>query len=299
MPTPMLPTSIPIPVPLTAEPAALTAGCTTRLQALLISSASGLGDDALAEARALDPERTAEAVTGLVDAHLSRAGPDTLGPAVRAAHLAGELRLSAALPVLVRCLALPASADAALRSAALAALARFGAGAVDSLLSAHERCRTPEDSAGIAEALAGTPAPDDRVREVLVRRLEREPAESARRLAARGEWRAAPALVEAFDRLAAAPVADCDACAAEDLLVIANSVAALGGRLTAEQLARIGALMFEGNAEWVHLGGGRDAWRATPFPAGVPLPSPAGPRPGRNDPCPCGSGKKYKRCCLD
>ncbi len=25
---------------------------------------------------------------------------------------------------------------------------------------------------------------------------------------------------------------------------------------------------------------------------------PAGPRPGRNDPCPCGSGKKYKHCCL-
>jgi SEC-C motif domain protein len=22
------------------------------------------------------------------------------------------------------------------------------------------------------------------------------------------------------------------------------------------------------------------------------------PRPGRNDPCPCGSGKKYKQCCL-
>jgi len=24
----------------------------------------------------------------------------------------------------------------------------------------------------------------------------------------------------------------------------------------------------------------------------------AGPRVGRNDPCPCGSGRKYKRCCL-
>lgn len=23
------------------------------------------------------------------------------------------------------------------------------------------------------------------------------------------------------------------------------------------------------------------------------------PNPGRNDPCPCGSGKKYKRCCLE
>lgn len=23
------------------------------------------------------------------------------------------------------------------------------------------------------------------------------------------------------------------------------------------------------------------------------------PRPGRNDPCHCGSGRKYKQCCLD
>ena len=23
------------------------------------------------------------------------------------------------------------------------------------------------------------------------------------------------------------------------------------------------------------------------------------PKAGRNDPCPCGSGKKYKHCCLD
>lgn len=23
----------------------------------------------------------------------------------------------------------------------------------------------------------------------------------------------------------------------------------------------------------------------------------AGPKPGRNDPCPCGSGKKFKKCC--
>jgi preprotein translocase subunit SecA len=32
-------------------------------------------------------------------------------------------------------------------------------------------------------------------------------------------------------------------------------------------------------------------------PAGPRLvPLKAGPRVGRNDPCPCGSGKKYKRC---
>jgi hypothetical protein len=53
--------------------------------------------------------------------------------------------------------------------------------------------------------------------------------------------------------------------------------------------------------------------RAHPTPriAGPPTtrtmlpPPPSGPpaapdgRPGRNDPCPCGSGLKYKRCCLD
>jgi uncharacterized protein YchJ len=26
-------------------------------------------------------------------------------------------------------------------------------------------------------------------------------------------------------------------------------------------------------------------------------PIEANPEPGRNDPCPCGSGKKYKKCC--
>jgi uncharacterized protein YecA (UPF0149 family) len=36
----------------------------------------------------------------------------------------------------------------------------------------------------------------------------------------------------------------------------------------------------------------------------APLPPPVEPikksnePPGRNDPCPCGSGKKYKQCCL-
>ena len=29
----------------------------------------------------------------------------------------------------------------------------------------------------------------------------------------------------------------------------------------------------------------------------VTTPLRAGPRIGRNEPCPCGSGKKYKRCC--
>ncbi len=35
------------------------------------------------------------------------------------------------------------------------------------------------------------------------------------------------------------------------------------------------------------------------LPESTPRPLNAPPvRPGRNDPCPCGSGRKYKRCCL-
>ncbi|MBL8968949.1 MAG: SEC-C domain-containing protein [Myxococcales bacterium] len=26
-------------------------------------------------------------------------------------------------------------------------------------------------------------------------------------------------------------------------------------------------------------------------------PAPSQPKVGRNDPCPCGSGKKFKKCC--
>ena len=35
---------------------------------------------------------------------------------------------------------------------------------------------------------------------------------------------------------------------------------------------------------------------ATQAASDVPQPADAGPKVGRNDPCPCGSGKKYKHC---
>jgi uncharacterized protein YecA (UPF0149 family) len=38
-----------------------------------------------------------------------------------------------------------------------------------------------------------------------------------------------------------------------------------------------------------------DDWN---FPYKQLEPIIAGPKIGRNEPCPCGSGKKYKKCCL-
>ncbi len=34
------------------------------------------------------------------------------------------------------------------------------------------------------------------------------------------------------------------------------------------------------------------------IPTAQAMPTPPNRKPGRNDPCPCGSGKKYKKCCL-
>ena len=40
------------------------------------------------------------------------------------------------------------------------------------------------------------------------------------------------------------------------------------------------------------------AWRVSQHPASQPaVPPPPFSKVGRNDPCPCGSGKKYKKCC--
>ena len=41
---------------------------------------------------------------------------------------------------------------------------------------------------------------------------------------------------------------------------------------------------------------GRAIWNATPL-AGNNFRTKPLPKPGRNDKCPCGSGRKYKQCC--
>jgi uncharacterized protein YecA (UPF0149 family) len=71
-----------------------------------------------------------------------------------------------------------------------------------------------------------------------------------------------------------------------------------------------------GDVEDVEIALGLRARRATPAPKYMVLPagsipwleadrvqqsaraSPRSEKVGRNDPCPCGSGKKYKKCCL-
>jgi SEC-C motif len=82
-----------------------------------------------------------------------------------------------------------------------------------------------------------------------------------------------------------------------DPMALAWFKAELDNELRAVLLAR-----FEGDRRRLRAKASTEvaARVAPPTPASVPvsLRAPVG-RPGRNDPCPCGSGRKYKRCCLD
>jgi len=68
---------------------------------------------------------------------------------------------------------------------------------------------------------------------------------------------------------------------------------------TDDALASIAARLREGVKK-------ANAQARAPKPIAPPAPvtriapnaAPSGPKVGRNDPCPCGSGKKYKKCCL-
>ncbi len=48
---------------------------------------------------------------------------------------------------------------------------------------------------------------------------------------------------------------------------------------------------------WRAMGKASARINGLPEPAGHPVPRRSAPTTGRNDPCPCGSGRKYKRCC--
>ncbi|ACL67342.1 SEC-C motif domain protein [Anaeromyxobacter dehalogenans 2CP-1] len=105
--------------------------------------------------------------------------------------------------------------------------------------------------------------------------------------------RAVQVLSRMLDRLLRAPIADCALCAWQDLARIAGAIRASGGTVTAEQQAGIDAAFEEGAKLLVPFDPS-----AVPSPASLPARVARALRPGRNDPCRCGSGRKYKRCHL-
>jgi hypothetical protein len=99
-------------------------------------------------------------------------------------------------------------------------------------------------------------------------------------------------------------VADCAACrgerfgfpgdleSARPLLCSPHRAAALA--VSAQRIARA---RDSNPVAWRALGKASARINGLPESGGLPLPPRTAQPPGRNDPCPCGSGRKYKHCC--
>jgi hypothetical protein len=258
----------------------------------LLATAPALDEGIVAEARRRPPDEVVRALEALVEEGLEY--PNFSQPAVRAVHLAAELRLAGAVPALVRCLG-HLSAGTTFREAVLSALVRLGPAAIDGLLAAHGACDGAVERSELAEVLAAIPGDDPRIRAALLHDAGEAPGQAAL-LARRGDWRAVPGLLAALDRHLAEPPADCPLCTSAGLETLAAAVCALGGTISAAQATGIDALVDRADfafGSWDEEGDEEGE------EAEARKPAVRRKGPGRNDPCWCGSGKKYKRCHLD
>ena len=137
----------------------------------------------------------------------------------------------------------------------------------------------------IADALVQTGVKDDRILELLLGTLDRSRALGSTLLGQYGDPRALPALSRALDGIEVDPASPIRNITVYDL---EDSIHLLGGALTQAQSQKVSRARDLSDTLRRVLGG-----------RGVQEPARRQERPGRNDPCWCGSWKKYKRCHLD
>ena len=262
-----------------------------RLAALLADwESDGAEAAALAEARAMGPDAAAAAISSILDSE--RAAPEVGYAGLAALRLATHLALPATVPALVAYVVEPLGDD--LWEEAVLALSCIGAPAVEGLLLAFEARRRVETRNDLARALLATEVKDDRILEALIRLLDEDVEEGASRLAEYGDPRALPALGAALDRERVDPAGRTDILANAPILDLADAIEWLGGTLTTAQRAKKDRAL--GSRDRLFEAARR---LALDEPGRPHAPARRAARPGRNDPCHCGSGQKYKKCHLD
>ncbi|HEX5138352.1 MAG TPA: SEC-C domain-containing protein [Planctomycetota bacterium] len=208
-------------------------------------------------------------------------GADGWGP-VHAVRLIGEMGAERAIGPLIQALRETESGDP-LHEEIHHVLERLGERVVEPALLAHDAFRGEEVQDCLAEVLARTGVRDERILALLLGMLETsDPVLAACLLAEYGDARALAALSRALDETTIEDPAP--RFQNQAAFEIASAIEDLGGALTPSQAAQVE------RAEAAHR-------RFFAPPVSAPARRPE--RPGRNDPCWCGSGRKYKRCHLD
>jgi hypothetical protein len=219
---------------------------------------------------------------------LEEAPGEGWGP-IHAAELLGELRAPEAIEPMLRLLE-ENDWDTILHDTVLRTLPLYGGAAFEPTLAAYEAAADPEVRGSFTSVLARLGIRDDRIYDALIEELNRDVVMGAGHFTEYRDPRVLPLLFEMLDRYESQgdkPFAN------QELIEVVGAIEELGGELTPEQREKVDRILAPEMAN-------RRAWAAMLERSGRG----AGSRPlaarkvGRNDPCPCGSGKKYKKCCL-
>jgi hypothetical protein len=193
-------------------------------------------------------------------------------PPIHAADLLVELRAESAIGPLLKLLR-EGDLDDILSLRIAVELPRFGAAAQDPLLAELASTTDPERRLTLCEILSCLGLRDERVWNAVSGEFYASPVLCASFLARYGDPRGIPLIEDALY--------DChpdDKWARHDIRALVEAYKTLAGALPDELAQHVEDLVHSFD---------------------VPAPAPVGAtKIGRNDPCPCGSGKKYKRCCL-
>ena len=200
-------------------------------------------------------------------------------PPIHAVNLLAELKATEAVEPMLRLLC-ETNWDDIIHDRIVLHLAEIGPSVVEPALAILEG-GVPEDvHHSICCVLAEVGVRDPRIYAQLCTLFDANQVFGATCLSAYGDPAALPILegaIEDFEPNFDSPIG------LMDLNELIDSYERLGGELSEDLRQNVAALSAEFEAH----------------PARVtPARARAAPKPARNDTCPCGSGKKYKRCCL-
>ena len=158
----------------------------------------------------------------------------------------------------------------------------FGAAALEALLEEYERLADYEDKKSCLRLLSDLQVRDPRIFALLQETFKRDAGQGIELLVTYGDPAAVPLLVNEAGRL----TPDNDYETSFRARSIQRALEKLGHEVPDELSAHLVACQRLGKAP-LRRPGPREAQLVSRTP-----------KVGRNEPCPCGSGKKYKRCCI-
>ncbi|HEX5754474.1 MAG TPA: SEC-C domain-containing protein [Archangium sp.] len=240
--------------------------------------------------------RGAEAVEPLVELLLDEPLSYVTAPGegyapIHAVKLLAQLKGPEAISAMVR--RLPHSAPGeVLYDALLFALEELGPAVAPAALESLAHARTADERFGLLSVLSRCGVQDERISTALLAQLEEDPAAAAINLSVYGDPRA----IEPLKRVLAAHEVDEDSVdlfANQNIIELRHAIKQLGGTLDAAQLDKVERALRSRRRL-------NELFKSILSRGDLLPPPPARrvPRPGRNEPCWCGSGVKYKKCHL-